>query len=158
MILKDDLSFSCGWQDFACSGCSGCTTFTTATGMLEDQSGTATNYADNATCRWIIAPTAATFVTVKFYQFDITDIPDSLTLYQCYDVNCSRGVEFITRFSGFNYPPTPVTSYTGVMMVLFMSDHINGFEGFSLAWTSDAGIPPTPPPTPSPSPSVSHPL
>jgi hypothetical protein len=116
---------------FPCGGCSSsCGILTAASGTVSDGPS---HYADNAYCKWIIAPTSAARITITFTEFNTESGYDYVTLSSCTDVNCATKQQ-IFRSSGTTLPSS-LTPETGFLMVEFSSDSSVVMAGFSATWT-----------------------
>ena len=109
--------------------CSGITTLTTPTGSFDDGSGTA-NYTNNQQCYWYIAPPCATSVTLNFSAFNTELNYDGILIY-----DSLQATNLIGRFSGTTLP-TSITSTTGKIFIVFISDYANVSQGFTANYTS----------------------
>ncbi len=129
-----ELNFN-GWSGYYtstqipyCNG--GTTTLTTATGTFSDGSGT-DKYANNANCAWLIQPTNAKTVTLNFTEFDTELNSDWVIIYD----GSNNTAPVLGKFSGSTLPPS-VTSTTGNMYVVFLSDEGLRANGWSANYTS----------------------
>ena len=109
--------------------CSGITTLTTPTGSFDDGSGTA-NYTNNQQCYWYIAPPCATSVTLNFSAFNTELNYDGILIY-----DSLQATNLIGRFSGTTLP-TSITSTTGKIFIVFISDYANVSQGFTANYIS----------------------
>jgi Zn-dependent metalloprotease len=109
--------------------CSGLTLLTTPTGTFTDGSGSA-NYTNNQQCFWYIAPPCATSVTLSFSQLNTELNYDGIAVY-----DSLGATNLIGLYSGTTLPAT-ITSATGTMLVLFISDYANVSQGFTANYTS----------------------
>lgn len=109
--------------------CSGLTTLTTPIGTFDDGSGTA-NYTNNQQCYWYIAPPCASSVTLNFSAFNTELNYDGILIY-----DSLQATNLIGRFSGTTLP-TSITSTTGKIFIVFISDYANVSQGFTANYTS----------------------
>lgn len=109
--------------------CSGVTMLTTPTGTFSDGSGS-NNYTNNQQCYWYIAPPCATSVTLSFSTFNTELNFDGVVIYDSLNATNQLGV-----YSGTNLPAS-VTSNTGAMLVVFVSDFSTSLQGFNASYTS----------------------
>ncbi len=109
--------------------CSGITMLTTPTGTFDDGSGT-NNYTNNQQCAWYIAPPCATSVTLNFSSFNTELNFDGIEVY-----DNLQGTNRIGLFSGSSIPIS-ITSNTGTMLVVFISDFGTVSQGFTANYTS----------------------
>jgi len=133
-FISDASTTSGGWSAnynaiVVTPSCSGVNLLTTPTGNFTDGSGSA-NYTNNQQCYWYIAPPCATSVTLSFSQLNTELNYDGIAVYDSLDANNLIGV-----FSGTTLP-TSVTSLTGTMLVVFISDYANVSQGFTANYTS----------------------
>lgn len=109
--------------------CSGLTLLSTPTGTFTDGSGVS-NYTNNQQCFWYIAPPCATSVTLSFSQLNTELNYDGIIVYDSLAATNQIGM-----FSGTTLP-TSLTSSTGTMLVVFVSDYSNVSQGFEANYTS----------------------
>ena len=108
--------------------CSGITTLTQATDTLSDGSG-AYHYNNNALCRWKITPQGASWVTLTFTAFDTEPNKDLVKIYDL------ANNTLLATYSG-NEIPSPVTSPSGKMFIIFVTDDDNTAQGWEAYYTS----------------------
>lgn len=123
---------------YPCTGCSSCGLLTSQSGSLSDGSGS-NNYPNNANCRWVIAPTGATQITLTISSLATENNYDFVTVSQCTSSACSSTTE-LAKLSGTLSSSTTRTSTTGYMLVTFTSDTIVDGGGFSATWTSNGQV------------------
>jgi Zn-dependent metalloprotease len=109
--------------------CSGGTLLSTPSGSFNDGSISG-NYTNNQQCYWYIAPPCATSVTLSFSQLDTEFNYDAVIIYDSLETTTPLAV-----FSG-NTLPSSITSNTGIMLVVFVSDFANTYSGFTANYTS----------------------
>ena len=109
--------------------CSGITLLTTPSGVFSDGSGV-NNYTNNQQCFWYIAPPCATSVTLTFSQFDTESNFDGVVVYDSLSATNQIGA-----FSGTTIPSS-MTSNTGTMLVVFVSDFADNYQGFTANYSS----------------------
>ncbi|MCF6180499.1 CUB domain-containing protein [Lutibacter sp.] len=109
--------------------CNGGTILSTPTGSFSDGSGVL-NYGNNQMCYWFIAPPCANTVTLSLSELDTELDYDGLVIYD--DLT---GTHQIATLSGSTLPSS-VTSTTGVMTVVFISDFSTTGQGFLANYTS----------------------
>lgn len=131
---SDNIVNAGGWSaNYTSTGitptCNGGLILSTPTGSFNDGSG-AGNYGNNQTCYWVIAPPCATNVTLSFSAFNTELNYDGIILYD--DINATNQIAVLTGST----IPAPVTSTTGVMFVLFVSDFVATRPGFSANYSS----------------------
>ncbi len=130
----DNTTTATGWSANYSStvitpSCSGETDLTAPIGSFSNVSGT-NNYGNNQFCYWYIAPPCATTVTLSFSQFKTEQNYDGVIIYDDY-----AGTNRLAAYSGTSIPST-VTSTTGKMLVIFVSDYATTMQGFSANYTS----------------------
>ena len=133
-FVSDATTTSNGWSanytsTITTPTCNGITTLTTPTGSFNDGSGTA-NYTNNQQCAWYIAPPCATSVTLDFSAFNTELNYDGIIVYDSLQATNVLGV-----FSGTTLPSS-ITSTTGKMLVVFVSDYETVSQGFTANYTS----------------------
>ncbi|SNR57908.1 Por secretion system C-terminal sorting domain-containing protein [Lutibacter agarilyticus] len=109
--------------------CHGSTVFASNSGSFRvgsDISG----YGNNQNCYYFISPPCAESVTLSFSEFDTELDYDGVIIYDDWEGNNQLAV-----YSGISIPAS-VTSNTGQMLVIFVSDHSNIMKGFSADYTS----------------------
>lgn len=99
------------------------------TGSFEDGSNSS-NYGNNQGCYWFIAPPCASSVTLSFSEFDTEQDYDGLIIYD--DLTGTNQIAVLTGTA----LPSSVTSNTGIMTVVFVSDYSTTGQGFSANYTS----------------------
>lgn len=109
--------------------CEGGTVLANSTGSITDGSS-GSNYGNNQKCYWFISPPCATSITLSFSEFNTEQDYDGVIIYD--DFSGSNQLAVLT---GTNLP-TPVTSNTGKMLVVFISDYSTSMQGFSASYTS----------------------
>ncbi len=109
--------------------CSGVTMLTTPAGTFSDGSGS-NNYTNNQQCLWYIAPPCATSVTLNFSSFNTELDYDRVLIYNSLTATTTPII-----YSGTSLPAS-VTSSTGVMLVVFISDYSISLQGFNANYTS----------------------
>jgi Zn-dependent metalloprotease len=110
--------------------CDGSTILTEAEGHFEDGSGT-DPYANNSRCSWLIAPPCASSITLSFSSFDTEQDTEGLIVY---DGN-SEESPLLAILSGSELPDD-ISSSTGEMLVVFITDESITMQGFSASYTS----------------------
>ena len=122
-------------HSYACAGCSSsCGLLTAQIGNLSDGSGPS-GYSNNANCKWMIAPAAASIITLSFTELSTQPGVDIIRVFQCTDIACSQPQQ-LAELSGSYSTPQAVTSTTGYVMLIFMSDESINFDGFNVSWES----------------------
>jgi hypothetical protein len=100
-----------------------------AVGTISDGQGF---YLSRKTCTWVIAPPNVTSIQLTFSEFATEKTYDTLTIYECSSSACSNATT-LASFSGVVRPP-PVTSGTGIMRLVFVSDQIVVDQGFTATY------------------------
>lgn len=109
--------------------CDGVDILAAPTGLFNDGSG-GSNYVNNQLCYWYIAPPCANSVTLSFSQFDTEDGYDGLIIYDDWEADNQLAV-----LTGTTIPNT-VTSNTGKMLIIFVSDYAFTMQGFTASYSS----------------------
>lgn len=110
--------------------CSGGNTLTTPTGTISDGSSSS-NYTNNQLCYWYIAPPCATSITLNFSELATELNYDGVVIYDSLSATNQLGI-----YSG-NTLPSSITSSTGAMLVVFISDYSTTSQGFTANYTSN---------------------
>lgn len=123
-----------GWSaNYTSSGttpsCSGGSILSSPSGSFSDGSNS-NNYGNNQLCYWFIAPPCATNLTLSFSQFNTELNYDGVVVYD--DL---AGTNKIATLSGTSIP-SAVSSTTGKMLVIFVSDYSTPLQGFTANYTS----------------------
>jgi hypothetical protein len=92
------------------------------------------NYNVNEDISGIIAPEGAGLITLMFDSFDTEEEYDFVTVKSCTSIDCSETM-VLGEYSGSTIP-SPVTSYTGIMLIGWSSDDSVTFSGWSAHWSS----------------------
>ena len=92
-------------------------------------------YGSDEFMQAIIAPLGATSVTLTFSKFT-TESYDFLYVAQCANAqSCSLDDTLLLARSG-TFLPSAVTSTTGAMLLVWVSDNMGTASGWSASWTS----------------------
>ena len=118
--------------------CSPTTTLLAPSGEVCDGSGPA-SYYNNTNCSWLISPSEATQITIRFTEF--------LTEFGWDYVRIYRGsqalpLNLLHEYHGYLQTPFEVTLPYGQILVVFTSDGSVTDQGWCFTYTSD-GIAPT---------------
>jgi hypothetical protein len=120
--------------DFPCTGCgSTCGLLTASSGIFSDGSGMS-NYPSNSSCEWMIVTTNAVLITLNFVEFSTQSSRDIVRVLQCLDSVCSQQQQ-LAELSGTYPSAQAVTSTTGFVKVVFMSDSTGEYDGFTATWS-----------------------
>ncbi|MBK6483305.1 MAG: M4 family metallopeptidase [Chitinophagaceae bacterium] len=111
--------------------CAGTTLLTSASGSLNDGSGTS-NYGSNADCKWLIQPANALSIVLSFSFFDTELNYDGITVYD----GSTTAAPVIGVFTGSTLPPT-IFSNGGAMLVRFTSDNAIEQQGWSANYVAN---------------------
>ncbi len=118
------------WQ-LQCTGCgSACGNFTSASGKISDGSGSA-DYASNANCEWIIAPTGGGTIVMSFVVKTQKDA-DIVRVMQCASFDCTS-TQQLALLSGTYSGPQAIQG-SGIIKVTFTSDASVQQDGFEASW------------------------
>ncbi|MBW6483065.1 MAG: M4 family metallopeptidase [Vicingaceae bacterium] len=109
--------------------CGGGTVLANPTGSFNDGSGGG-NYGNNQLCYWFISPPCANSITLSFSQFNTELNYDGIIIYDDW-----VGTNQLAVLTGTSIP-SPITSNTGKMLVIFVSDYSYTMQGFSANYTS----------------------
>jgi hypothetical protein len=128
--LQTEGGWSASYQAYGITpSCGGSSTLSAPSGTFSDGSNS-NNYGNNQECSWLIAPPCATSVSLSFSQFNTELNYDGIVVYSDLE-----GTNQIGIFTGTSIPST-LTSNTGVMLVMFISDYSTTKQGFSANYTS----------------------
>ena len=121
-----------GGEALHCEGTCGCVSSLATGGVLSDGTG---DYSPHENCSWTISGASP---SVSFTSFLIDSGWDYVYVDQCWDAECSSGVENLAKLSG-----TPeLATYTATgqhLRVRFTSDFMGQDSGFTASWVSDSG-------------------
>ena len=106
-------------------------------GSFSDGSGTL-YYRNDMNCKWMIAPTGATQITLSFSDFDTESCCDFVRVWQCGNTDCSSSRRLLATLSGSSR--TRVVSQTGFMLVQLITDASVTGSGFAATWTNGTSI------------------
>jgi Zn-dependent metalloprotease len=109
--------------------CDGGTILASPTGSFNDGSS-GNNYGNNQLCYWFISPPCATSVTLSFSQFNTELDYDGIIVFD--DL---AGTNQLAALTGTNIP-SAITSTTGKMLVVFVTDYSTTLQGFTANYTS----------------------
>ena len=104
------------------------TTYITSSGAVSDGSGSA-KYNNNTMCRYYISPSNATSLTLTFTSFNTESGKDLVKVY------AQNPTSLLGTYSGASIP-SPITSSTGAMLIIFSSDAQNVADGWAADYTS----------------------
>ena len=108
--------------------CSGQTTLTATTDTFSDGSGP-NDYNNGTLCKWQIEPANAGTVTLHFLNFNTEAVVDMLRVID--PVSSS----LLATYSGTSLP-TDITSYSGKMLIMFITNSSNVSSGWTVYYTS----------------------
>jgi PKD repeat protein len=109
------------------------TSSTTApSGYFYDSGGPGGNYQDNENCGFLITPACVSSVTITFDSLWIENYFDSIYIFD----GPNAQAPLIYEQTGFYTNLPPITASSGKMYILFRSDYLFSFAGFSATWTS----------------------
>jgi len=124
--------FAVGIGNNPTTSCDGTTKLTTNIGLITDGSGLA-DYNNNANCKWVIAPSGATKITLNFTAFNTQANIDKVYVYNGPDDT----YPLLATWWGNTLPPTISTSDgVGAMCIKFVSDASTTSSGWSANYTS----------------------
>jgi Zn-dependent metalloprotease len=119
------------------SPCSGTTNLNASAGIIRDGSELS-NYDNNSSCKWVIAPAGATQISLNFTAFDTEATYDIVTVYDGPDDT----YPVLANWWGNTLPPTiSTTAGVGAMCVKFTSDATDTFGGWLANYTSVISTP-----------------
>jgi hypothetical protein len=92
------------------------------------------NYQDYEDLSVIISSSAA--ITLTFNVFDTEEDYDKITVSSCTTTLCSEVNVLLDGYSGSTIPG-PVTSTTGIMLIVWKSDEIYTFSGWDAVFATE---------------------
>ena len=112
--------------------CSGNAQLSGQTDTLTDGSGP-WDYQNNTQCMWMISPAGATELTLHFLDFETEEDHDFLRIYDL------ATQELLAEYSGDYAPglPDPVTSPSGSMFIVFMTNYSQRAQGWTAYYMTD---------------------
>ena len=129
-----DRGFSLNYKANTPSYCQSSKFLFAASGNFTDGSGTK-KYNSNTDCKWYIVPTGAGSITLHFNNFETESGKDIL-----YVKNDNSPYNTFASYSGSTFP-NDVTFNVSHLMVEFISDYENEYQGFDISYsTSGMGI------------------
>lgn len=106
-------------------------------GTLHDSGGRFGNYADNESKVFTLAPIGASFVCIKFSEFNTESGADFVKIYD----NVNATGTLLGSYSGTTIPAGNIISSTGKMSIKFTSDYSVVRSGWTAIWNSDGSYP-----------------
>ncbi len=91
------------------------------------------NYGNSKDMEGIIAPTGASSVTLIFSEFNTELAFDKLSVLSCTTSDCSHTSILLDAHYG-PVAPSPVTSSTGITLIMWHSDASSTRSGWSATW------------------------
>ena len=88
-------------------------------------------YWNNTSCEWLIQPTNATDISLAFTQFDTEPGKDIVYVYDGDD----ETAPLLGSYSGQSLPPV-LTSSGGSMLVVFITDGTNQYQGWEAMYNA----------------------
>ncbi|MFD1062655.1 CUB domain-containing protein [Winogradskyella litorisediminis] len=119
-------TYEASYDDF----CAGTTILEATSGTITDGSSTG-NYNSNSDCRWLIQPENATSIELDITFLDTELGKDGIVVYD--GPNTSYP---FTSYSGSNLP-SKIYSTGGAMLIRFLSDDVNEFQGFEANYVAN---------------------
>ncbi len=92
------------------------------------------DYGNSENMSAIIAPAGASSITLQFTAFQTELNYDFLAVKSCTSIDCVQ-TSLLGRYSGETIP-RPLTSNTGIMLILWTSDQVTTESGWSASWSS----------------------
>ena len=139
-FVTDGSANSTGWDfDYTTTisvSCAGTTNLTAASGTFDDGSSLTANYDNNLSCEWLIQPTGnPASINFNLNRINLANFGDRI---QIFDNAAGTGFP-IGNYFGTNLGTT-TTSFSGVMLVRFISDGSNTSTGWEANYSSSAGF------------------
>jgi N-acetyl-anhydromuramyl-L-alanine amidase AmpD len=111
-------------------------TYTTCSGTFYDSGGSGGNYTNDERIFYLIAPTAASSVTLTFNMMDLELNYDYLYVYD----GDSDDDPLLMVLNG-NTPPPPITGTSGALLLEFRTDCGTVNAGWDASWTCSTAAP-----------------
>ncbi len=131
---NQDNGFSLSYKSYDNIYCNGLKTLTDTVGSISDGSGT-NPYNNNSSCKWSIKPSNGLPIRLTFDSFDTENGVD---IVKVYDPKPTPSV-LLGMFSGNNIPSS-VFSPSGEMLIFFISDPQNTFQGWSASYITGESV------------------
>jgi len=117
-----------------------CQVFTSSSGTFEDGSMDK-DYSNGRNCSWEIAPTGATWVKLRFTQFDLEERGESgdfVRIYECPSGDCSVHSNLVAHVTSNDLDLDEGYRFVaqGTMLIRFESDAEVVGKGFTAEWIS----------------------
>jgi len=122
--------WAAGYQSIMPVYCQDTLVLTETSGIIEDGSGDK-RYSNFADCYWLVEPEDAEMITLTFEEFSLEYGYDQLRIY---DASGNEPVLLVTYW-GFQLPE-PFTMQGNRMLIHFVSDYSQTFDGFKISYTS----------------------
>ncbi len=136
-FTSDGTTNSSGWyisySTVSIVHCTGTVTLPNSNFTFEDGSGSTYNYNNGAMCKWKIGPTNATYVKLKFTEFQTEQDMDKVMIYKDFSASAAN---LLGTYSGSTIPDT-ITSPTGKMYIIFSTDGSRTYSGWTAQVISD---------------------
>jgi hypothetical protein len=136
-FTSDNVTSAAGWYatynavTAAASGqCNGLVTYNGPSGTITDGSGGA-SYGLNQNCQFLIQPTGVSNISLSFTSFETELNFDFVKIYD----GASVAAPLKGTYSGINLPPS-ITSSGSALFIVFTTDNVNSYKGWSLNYTS----------------------
>ncbi len=127
----NDAGWSLNYTAISQPYCQGTTTLTAPNGTFSDGSGNS-DYTNRSNCRWLIQPSGATWIELRFTSFNTESGYDFVRVYD----GATTTAPLLGSYSGTNLPPV-LRSSGGSMLVVFTSDSSVTRAGWSASYTSN---------------------
>jgi PKD repeat protein len=111
--------------------CESVTTLTASSGSIEDGSGMV-DYGINTNCSWVIKPTGATSIVIKFDYLNTEQGKDTVTIYSGNNSNAPR----VGVYSGTTFPDSILVNGSEAF-ITFKSNATITNQGWSISYKSN---------------------
>jgi hypothetical protein len=110
------------------------TVLTSPVGTVEDGSGPS-DYMNNDNCSWLISPTEADHINIKFDNFSTADTGDVLTIYNGPNDSSPILKSYTVSDTGSAFP-APISSTASSVFIKFVTNGSGTSSGWKLSYTT----------------------
>ena len=119
--------------------CSGTTFLTGSAGTIHDGSSAAV-YASNSNCFWLIQPTTAAYISLIPTYLQLEENVDFVYIYDGPTTAYPLLASFTAGNEQYDLPPS-LSSSGGSMLIHFVTNASNNFQGWSFDYVSEVAYP-----------------
>ena len=110
--------------------CSGQSLYTLPSDTIDDGS-MEEKYANNTSCQFLIQPTGAGSINIKFIKFNVENMVDNVFVYQ----GTTTSDPLLATYTGHSLPPE-ITVWGSSALIVFETDQMNRAGGWKVVYTS----------------------